>query len=153
MRNGFDDILDDHRRLLDMLAEYRATHDDGLAHEICTEIALHARAEEETLYPRLRQLGSGEGPDPDVVDGIALVERALAEHADVETHAARVLGAPPADLTELMAHIDRHLTAHVRFEEAEVLPRLRPIIDAEALHDAFTGVKDAARSAAGAPRF
>lgn len=150
--DGFADIEDDHRRVLDLLDDYHDAPDDGLAHQICIEIALHARAEEVTLYGHLRALGSGESQDPDVVDGVELLQRALAEHGEVETQAARVLAAPPIDLTEVMAHIRRNLGAHVGFEEAEVLPRLRPLVDAEALHADFAAAKDEARSA-GTPHF
>ena len=149
---GFADIEDDHRRALDLLDDYHDAPNDGLAHQICIEIALHARAEEVTLYTHLRALGSGE-QDADVVDGVELLQRALAEHGEVETQAARVLAAPPIDLTEVMAHIRRGLGAHVGFEEAEILPRLRPLVDPEALHADFAAAKEEARSARGTPLF
>jgi hypothetical protein len=152
-QDGFADIEADHRRVLDLLDDYHDAPDDGLAHHICTELAVHARAEEVTLYVRLRELGSGESQDPDIVDGMALLDRALAEHSEVETQVARVLAAPPVDLTEVMAHIRRGIGAHVGFEEAEILPRLRTLLDAETLHSDFAAAKEAARSARGAPLY
>lgn len=153
MADGFDDIIRDHRTVERMLEEYRAAPDDGLAREICTEVALHSEAEEMVLYPELRRLGSGEREPGGLVDGIALAERAELEHGDVDAQIARVLAAPPIDLREPMAQIGMQVLAHVAFEEAEILPRVRPFLDGDALHRNFTEAKDSIRGRAGTAMF
>jgi hemerythrin superfamily protein len=150
--DGFEDIIRDHRKFERMLAEYDADPQDARAHEICTEIAFHAEAEESVLYPALRRLGTGE-QESDSVDGVALGERAELEHGEVKAQIAHVLATPPIDLRELMTHIGRQVSAHAAFEEAEIWPRLRALIDAGDLHDALIVAKGAIRARAGTPMY
>jgi hemerythrin superfamily protein len=153
MADGFDEIIEDHRAVAHMLAEFRATGDDALALHACEDLALHAAAEERALYPLLRRLGSGETEQGAVDDGVELVERAELEHAELGALTAWVLATPPPDLGEVMDRIGELVAEHVRFEEEELLPRLRPTVDAGELQQAFRDAKTAIRERAGTPLF
>lgn len=151
MADGFDDIQDDHQTVLDLLERYAREADDAVARDACLAIAMHTAAEEIALYPHLRALGPGE--DSPGEDGVQLADRAALDHAAISTQVARVLAAPPIDLREPMAHITDQVRAHIHFEDGELLPPLRAIVDADALHDALVAAKDAVRSRAGQPMF
>ena len=60
----------------------------------------------------------------------ALAERVRAEHADIRTRAAE-LGTPP-DVARAR-ELGEALTAHVRFEERQLFPRLEEALPAERL--------------------
>ena len=153
MADGFDDITQDHREVARLLERYRTEGDEGAAREACQLLALHAHAEEVALYPHLKRLGSGESQQDGVSDGTQLAERAELEHADLGVQVARVLAAPPIDLTDAIGQIAELTAAHVAFEEGELLPKLRPVVDAEELHKSRTAAKDDVRSRAGEPMF
>lgn len=153
MPDGFDDIMEQHRIVLDLLDHYARDADDGVARKACTEIAMHTEAEEMTLYPHLRELGPGEDPSSGMPDGIQLADRAELDHATVGAQVARVLAAPPIDLRDAMAQITEQIREHIIFEERELLPRLRPLINAEELHESLTAARDTISSRAGEPMF
>jgi len=153
MPDGFEDIIEDHRKVLDLLERYEREPDDAVAREACIEIALHSEAEEMVLYPQLRRLGPGEEGQSELADGVQLADRAELEHSTVGAQVARVLAAPPIDLREPMGQIADQIRAHVAFEERDLLPQLRPVIDADELHRALADAKDGIRSRAGEPMF
>lgn len=153
MPDGFTDILSDHRNVLELLERYARHPDDAVAQQACREIALHAEVEELVLYPHARRLGPGEDPARGPADGIQLVERAELVDAAIATEVARVAATPPADLRPLMAQITEQVREHITFEENEMLPQLRAMVDAEALHTAIAEAKDTIRARAGEPMF
>lgn len=153
MADGFDDIRRDHEKVLDLLERYDREPEDEIARAACLAIAMHTESEEMVLYPCLRTLGPGEDAASDRVDGVELADRAHLEHATVSTQVARVLAAPPVDLRDVMTEITEQIGAHIRFEEDELLPVLRPIVDPEALHEALGHARDAIRARAGEPMF
>ena len=157
MPDGFQTILDDHRRISDMLERYREAPDDGLAHAVCQAIARHARAEEELLYPVARQLGPGEPgtepPPPNEGDGTTLADRAELEHSVIGTLSAQILAAPPADLEGLMTELASKTVAHMAFEEEEILPRVRPLLDANELGVALAALDESIGTRSGEPMY
>lgn len=153
MSNGFDDIQRDHDQVLDLLERFERASDDALARAACARIALHTQVEEMVLYPYLRTLGPGEDAPSGVADGTELADRAELEHAIVSTNVARVLAAPPVDLGDLMVEITEEIEAHIGFEERDLLPVLRPIVDREALHEALVAARAAILARAGEPMF
>jgi hemerythrin-like domain-containing protein len=87
-----------------------------------TELEPHFHTEEETLLPLLAQ-----------ADQTALVQRTLAEHAQLRTMAA-ALGAPQA---AGLAAFGQALSAHVRFEEHELFPVAEQTVPEQQLAAAF----------------
>lgn len=86
------------------------------------EGALHFRIEEEVLLP-----GSGlDGPSSD-----EQVARLHDEHLQIRRQVGRVL-AGDASL-EYLGELGEALTAHVRFEERDLFPRIEAGLDAEQL--------------------
>ena len=156
MPDGYQTILDDHHRISDLLERYREAPDDALAHAACEAIARHARAEEELLYPAARQLGPGEPgtePPPDEGDGTTLADRAELEHSVIGTLSAQILAAPPADLEGLMADLATKTVAHMAFEEEEILPRVRPLLDANELGVALAAFEESLGARSGEPMY
>jgi hemerythrin superfamily protein len=153
MADGFEDIIDDHRAVTRLLAEFRTSREDALARQACEALALHAAAEEHALYPHVRRLGSGESEQGAVANGVALAERAELEHAEIGTLTARVLAAPPPDLDEIMDRIAELVAEHVRFEEEDLLPRLRPVVDPDEVAQAFRRAEAAILGRQGTPLF
>ena len=142
MTDGFEDIMQDHRAVNRLLEQYEREADDGVAREACEELALHVEAEEMVLYPHVRD-GSADGDE--------LAERAELEHASVAALIARVFAAPPTDLSDVMAQITDQVRAHVQFEEADLLPRLRQRVDGDVLSREFAEAKHTVQAKNGQP--
>jgi hypothetical protein len=144
MADGFQDLTDAHRAVSGLLEQFRETHDDATAREACTALAHHSQVEEIAVYPLVRDR---------VPDGGALAERAELEHGGVEAEVAHVMAAPPIDLADTMAHITEMVEAHVAFEEQELLPKLRTVVDAQELARGLAEAEEAVRTRAGEPLF
>ena len=96
--------------------------------DIIRELSLHAAAEEQILYPLMRDA---------LDDGDELAEHGIEEHQEMKERLAAIEGLDPRDdawAREVMALIAdvRH---HVREEEDEQFPRLRTVVPAERLVD------------------
>jgi hemerythrin superfamily protein len=89
---------------------------------LCRELDVHARLEEEIVYPAARGIG-----DPELV---RLVEESLREHARVKDLVAQLRATGPEDgktntRVDALEECVRH---HVSEEEGEMLPRLEQIM-------------------------
>lgn len=94
--------------------------------EITRELSLHAAAEEQVLYPLMREA---------LDDGDDLAEHGIEEHQQMKERLAAIEALDPADerwAREVMAVIGdvRH---HVREEEEEQFPRVRSAVSSERL--------------------
>lgn len=120
------ELLDsDHRSVKALFDEYRqlsgqkaaGSRRKALAEQICMELTIHMRLEEEIFYPPVR--GSVRADD--------LLDEAEVEHAAAKELIAQILSLKPVDefydakVTVLGEHID-HL---VRHEREEMFPKLR----------------------------
>lgn len=124
-RNIFEIIKADHQNVKELFEQIEAAVDDEKTHliERCIqELLLHAVAEEETLYKRLRD---SEDLREDILE-------AEVEHSLVERLANEIMSASPDDemcdarlmvLKELVEH-------HVEEEEEELIPAAQSVIDA-----------------------
>jgi hemerythrin superfamily protein len=85
-------------------------------------LAVHETAEEEVVYPALRQLGHDD-----------IVEARLAEEDEAKKILADLEKMGPADsgFPGLLASFEKDVLAHAEAEEREVFPRLRQGIDAD----------------------
>jgi hemerythrin superfamily protein len=124
-KNIFEIIKADHQNVKELFEQIEAAVDEEKTHliERCIqELLLHAVAEEETLYKRLRD---GEDLREDILE-------AEVEHSLMERLANEIMSASPDDemcdarlmvLKELVEH-------HVEEEEEELIPAAQSVIDA-----------------------
>lgn len=124
-KNIFEIIKADHQNVKELFEQIEAAVDEEKTHliERCIqELLLHAVAEEETLYKRLRD-------NEDLREDILEAE---VEHSLVERLANEIMSASPDDemcdarlmvLKELVEH-------HVEEEEEELIPAAQSVIDA-----------------------
>jgi hemerythrin superfamily protein len=107
------DLLDaDHKAVKQMFIDYSALCEDSappaarraLAERICQELTVHAQIEEEIFYPAVRE-----------AVGDALMDEALAEHAEAKELIARIQGMKSASesydatVKKLGKAIDQHV--------------------------------------------
>ena len=108
------DLLDaDHKAVKKMFIDYNALCDDGapaqarrsLAEKICQALTVHAQIEEEIFYPAVRK----------AIGDDALLDEALAEHAEAKELIARIQGMKSASdnydgtVQALAKVIDQHV--------------------------------------------
>jgi hemerythrin superfamily protein len=55
MPNVIDLLKQDHRTVEQLFAQFESAQDVATAEEICAEIDVHAQAEEQVVYPALRE--------------------------------------------------------------------------------------------------
>ncbi|MEE6264041.1 MULTISPECIES: hemerythrin domain-containing protein [Streptomyces] len=126
MEHGEDviaELMSDHRTIEALFSQFEGTPPGSdarkrLADEITIEWVRHAVAEEEHLYPAVRDHLDG---------GEALADREVAVHERVEQLLKELEGCEPQDLdfNRLMVKVRTEVTAHVREEERTLFPRLR----------------------------
>ena len=120
------DLLDaDHQALLRLFQEYRvlAAHQapearrKALAEQICLELTIHAKLEEELFYPPVRE----------AIRAADLMDRAEVEHASVRDLVAQILSMDPhEDLYDAKVAVLGDYAGHHFQEEFEaVFPRVR----------------------------
>jgi hemerythrin superfamily protein len=126
-------IVSDHRGVESLFQELETTttspeHRRQLADHVITELVRHSVAEEQYLYPAVRE---------HLPDGDKLAEQELEHHAQAETTMAELENISPASpqfellLGKLIADV-RH---HIRGEEDDLLPRLRKALTVEDLRE------------------
>ena len=119
-----DLLREDHRKLRELLAQYRRAmaeqwdNRQSLAEEICMQLEVHSRVEEEIFYPAIRRID------------VRFVPHALAQHALIAERIARVKSRAPqdplydADMAEIMCLFEPHAVEEERL--FEVLERRVP---------------------------
>jgi hemerythrin superfamily protein len=114
------ELLTEEHRLLDRLFEhYGSVRDQEAAAQLGDALVLHARVEEEFLYPLVRTL----------VDGNRLADEAEADHEQVKQFVAEAEDTRGAALDELVAELRADVAMHVRWEEEDLFPRLAEELD------------------------
>ncbi|HSV79762.1 MAG TPA: hemerythrin domain-containing protein [Ramlibacter sp.] len=142
------DLLDaDHLTLHALFANYRelvragapALQRRALAEEICMELTIHARLEEEIFYPAVRELLREDEP----------IDEAEDQHGSQREFVARILSLSPEDalydakVVVLSEYVDRH----VRTEREQVFNRvLASRLDLQALGRRITERRNELRS-------
>ena len=119
------DLLDaDHLQVHALFQSYRELVRKGatplqrrtLAEEICTELSIHAKLEEELFYPAVR----------DVLDDEDIVDEAEDQHGSLRELVGQILATSPEDalydarVTVLSEYVERH----VRTEREQVFNRV-----------------------------
>ena len=88
---------------------------------ICRELDVHARMEEELFYPAVRATGDA--------DLARQLDEAFKEHAEVKRQVAYLREHPDAeDADERVSKLQGDVQHHVREEENEMLPRVEELI-------------------------
>ncbi|GGP74798.1 hemerythrin domain-containing protein [Saccharothrix coeruleofusca] len=126
-------ITADHRaveRLFQELESGRGTpqHRRALADRAISELARHAAAEEQFMYPAARQA---------LPDGDEVADHELREHAEAEQVMRELEGLAPTDpgFDQLLSELIRDIRHHVAEEETYLLPRLAEHCSAEHLRE------------------
>lgn len=116
------EVLTEDHRLVDRLFEhYAMSHDADVAAQIGDALVLHARIEEEFLYPLVRRL---------LVDGDRLADEAEDDHEKVKEFVAEAEDTRGAALDELIVELRADVGVHVRWEEEDLFPRIVDALDA-----------------------
>ncbi len=120
------DLLDaDHQALRRLFQDYRAlaagqapeAHRKALAEQICLELTIHAKLEDELFYPPVR--AAIRAPD--------LMDRAVVEHASVRDLVVQILSMDPHEdrYDAKVAVLGDYADHHFREEVEAVFPRVR----------------------------
>jgi hemerythrin superfamily protein len=110
--------------------------------QVCRELDLHARLEEEIFYPAVRALGDAE------LD--RLVDESLREHATVKEEVAALRGneAENDQLDERVGNLEQSVEHHATEEENEMFPRLQAQMPQEQREALGRRIQSAKRAAA-----
>jgi hemerythrin superfamily protein len=119
-------IAADHRKVEELFGQLEREESDRrrLVDQVIDELTAHTAAEEQVVYPAIRDM---------VPDGGQLADRALAEHKGMKEAMTALEQGQPGDpqfetaLRNLMSEV-RH---HVPEEENELIPALRMVIGAD----------------------
>jgi len=129
-RSVIDVLVEDHREVERLFERALATdHGDerrDIADRIITELVQHSIAEEEYLYPAVRN---------HLDDGDRKADHEIEEHNEVEQLMKQLEGVQADDprLLELLRQLESDVSHHVEEEERDVFPQLRDRIDAARL--------------------
>jgi hemerythrin superfamily protein len=124
-----DLIKQDHRRVRELFKQFEKTEDDQekqkIVDETILELKVHAKLEEELVYPALRE---------------ASEEEDMMDEADEEHHVVKLLIAELEDMESGDDHFDAKFRVlgemvehHVAEEESQMLPNVKKIEDRESL--------------------
>ena len=148
------DLLDaDHLAVHAMFASYRelvrtrapALKRRALAEEICMELTIHARLEEELFYPAVREALNDE----------ELVDEAEEQHGSQRDFVAQILSTSPEDplYDARVAVLSEYVERHVRQEREQVFNRvLASRLDLQSLARSLTIRKEELRAVSDALR-
>lgn len=110
-------IEQDHRAVETLFQTFKETGYSALASVICTELDVHASAEEEAFYPVVRS---------DLPYGVTLATAGEDEHSQARRLIGRIRGTSDREhVRELMNELEQVVQHHVEEEESEILPRAR----------------------------
>lgn len=110
------------------------------ADQVTMELVRHSVAEEEYLYPTVRE---------HIADGDALADRELEDHAEAERTMKDMEGCEADDpqFDMLVGKLMTEIRAHIVDEENNLFPRLREACSAEMLNDLGDKVRKAKKMA------
>jgi hemerythrin-like domain-containing protein len=141
------DLLDaDHRAVQKLFKEYEALTTSrarsaaqkkmDLAHEICTQLTVHAQIEEEIFYPALREVLKDASP----------LDEADVEHQSAKDLIAQIQGMPEADdmFDARVKVLGEYINHHVKEEKNELFPKARSArkLDLVAMRDELEARKE-----------
>jgi hemerythrin superfamily protein len=120
-------IEQDHREVEDLFAKFRSTRDASVAAQICDELDRHAGAEEQVVYPAIKEEVPAAG---------SLVDEGIDEHKEARQLIGRIRQTKDEDhLAQLVNELEQAISHHVEEEESDVLPKAREAMSAERLDE------------------
>ncbi|MEU9499427.1 hemerythrin domain-containing protein [Streptomyces sp. NPDC048196] len=129
--NIIDELTTDHREVDDLFRRIEAMpsgHKDRkkLIDQVTIELVRHSVAEEQYLYPAVREHVANGGP---------MADKELKDHAEVEKILKKLEGCSADDpqLDQLFMLLKDSVTSHVQDEEANLFPQLRAVCSADTL--------------------
>lgn len=123
-------IANDHRRVEDLFAQLKGGEGDRrrLTDQVIDELTAHTAAEEQVVYPAVRDMVPGGG---------RMADEAIAEHKIMKQQLAKLEHGKPGERefeNTLTALIDA-VRDHVPEEENDLLPTLRSVIGADKMQE------------------
>ncbi len=109
-------LTEDHRRVDQLFERFQQGGDAAVAVEICDELTVHAKVEEELVYPVLStKVNSGHA------------QEARREHEDAKRLISQIEAAIEGggDVASLMSQLQEAVQHHVQEEETEIFPEMR----------------------------
>lgn len=143
-RTVIDIIIDDHREVLQMFDQAQRETDpeqfQQLVSTIVAELVRHSVAEEEYLYPALREHVQG---------GDDLADHEIEEHSEAEQVMKEMEGLDADDpqLREKFNSLVDDVTHHIKEEESDALPRLQAACPEDELIELGQNIERAKRTA------
>ncbi|WP_426404899.1 hemerythrin domain-containing protein [Streptomyces sp. R-07] len=131
--NVIDELMADHREVEQMFARVQAMTGTGqelrdLIDELTIELVRHSVAEEQYLYPAVREHVEGGGP---------VADKEIEDHGRVEKMLKRLekMGTDDAQMRPLLQQLMEEVTAHVQDEESNLFPMLKRACTPQQLDD------------------
>jgi hemerythrin-like domain-containing protein len=113
-----DVLLEDHREFEQLLARLRSDCHRSLTGVLAAALIRHGIAEEEYVYPTLRD---------HAVDGDRVADRGMAQHAQI-AETIQQLDTPhgsESELQRLVVALASEIRRHIQHDRGELFPRLR----------------------------
>jgi hemerythrin-like domain-containing protein len=130
----------DHRKVQDLFDQFEKARGDDrkaeLAHEICTELKVHAQIEEEIFYPAARA----------VLKDQDLIDEAAVEHASAKDLIAQIEQSQTGDelFDAKVTVLGEYIKHHVKEEHNELFPKLKKTkLDLKSLGEQLAERKEA----------
>jgi hemerythrin superfamily protein len=135
MPNALDLLTADHRKVDELFSEFESSGDETVAAQICDELTIHTRVEEQIVYPELRTLDA------------ELEQEAEREHADAKQLIEQIRAARGDEIVGLVDRLKQAIEHHVAEEEGKAFPELEALGDAR-LNEMGQQIADAKSQAA-----
>jgi hemerythrin superfamily protein len=143
--NVIDELMTDHREVEELFGRIAALPSGDkdrkvYADQATIELVRHSVAEEEYLYPAVRE---------HIADGDALADKEIEDHSRAEQLMKDLEGcdAEHPDFDRIMGMLVNEIRSHVADEEENLFPRLRAACSAETLDDLGDKVRQAKKMA------
>ncbi|MFB6605177.1 hemerythrin domain-containing protein [Streptomyces noursei] len=131
--NVIDELMADHREVEEMFARIQAMTAGGqqlrdVVDEVTIELVRHSVAEEQYLYPAVREHIQG---------GDRLADKEIADHGRVEEILKQLeqMEIADAQMSKVLQRLMDEVAAHVQDEENSLFPMLRQACTTEQLDD------------------
>jgi hemerythrin superfamily protein len=111
----------DHELVQDLFDQFEKARTEkqkaALATQICAELTVHARIEEEIFYPAVRE----------AIDEEDLMDEAEVEHASAKDLIAEIEGSKPGEerFDAKVTVLGEYIKHHVKEEQSEMFPKVR----------------------------
>jgi hemerythrin superfamily protein len=116
MPNAIELAMQDHRTVEQLFTQFEESGDPAVALQICQELTIHAKVEEELVYPVLAEIDT------------ELEQEAEQEHTEAKQLIAQIeqIGQNGGDqLRELVLQLKQAIEHHVEEEETEAFPKMQ----------------------------